>query len=920
MRLTLRTLLAYLDDTLEPEDAASLRAKIEESTFATSLVARIRAAMKERDLNASAPDAVGPLENANVISEYLDSTLSGEQVAEIERYCLEHDTSLAEAAACHQILTVVLGQPARVSESLRQRIYGLPDSDALRQAEAAPAEGGGEAGGARGTPTRFASIEIPPAAADESDASPTHAADGSPGPVTAQVAGAHPVADAATLPMDRAAVQAGAAAQADAAGSDPARATAERDSSSGGVPPLGRDDSGVADAPTRLREEPGVVSGRSEAEEVVGLTREALRRSDGYGGLVRPSRVAPWLVSLAVVAALAFALAQTFKPLFEDPPGTVGDDSIASLPPSQPEDVPGGASSGVDGSDGQPGEAADPLAPPLPPGGTADPSGPSGDPSVDPAAESNDVPPRAPTMPGEPRVPGATAEMTTAPPDGSPSTPQSPDPTDLASVDGDGSEPDSLPTVVEVDPSPVPDQDDSEVSTSPAELPDEPSPSPDGSDPPETDTEESAEPEAAEPSIFDTEVIAQSVDADSLMLVRQGENWKQLQAAWPAKPAAGALAPAEATLIVPPLYRPVLVRPESLEWTLVGPTEVRFDHLDGGGVQTQLGSGRLLLASLVADVSTQLRLGPQRVTVTMPQEQTVLAVELVPRRPLGADPRSEQSRTAAYRVVVVQGSAEVQWQLAEPANADDDAVVMEEASLEAGQQWRGSGEKAGRISSVDRLPVWTEAPPSNEFVESAREGVLSYLQEDEPLEKSLREAMEFRRPEVAALAAETLLMIGRADVYFGTDGILSRSRQREYWTEHFQALRQQMDSGVQAAQDMHASVMRAELADGERLYKLLVGYSAEELAAGGDAELVDALGSPSMAVRVLAIENLKQISGDSRGYRAEQENATRRAAEIRPWESLLRRGEIRLSPPGQAEPPTQPGRPTETDQPSRPAE
>ena len=45
MRLTLRTLLAYLDNTLEPQDEEILRMKLTESGFATQLVTRIRASL-----------------------------------------------------------------------------------------------------------------------------------------------------------------------------------------------------------------------------------------------------------------------------------------------------------------------------------------------------------------------------------------------------------------------------------------------------------------------------------------------------------------------------------------------------------------------------------------------------------------------------------------------------------------------------------------------------------------------------------------------------------------------------------------------------------------------------------------------------------------------------------------------------------
>ena len=137
MRLTLRTLLAYLDDLLEPQQARALGDRISRSEEAAGMVSRIRNVLRKRRVEA--PDVDSESVEANVVAGYLDNQLEAADVEAFERKALNDDVVLAEAAGTHQILSVVLGEPIAVPPDLRMRMYGLAGMDAAAPPTEQPA-------------------------------------------------------------------------------------------------------------------------------------------------------------------------------------------------------------------------------------------------------------------------------------------------------------------------------------------------------------------------------------------------------------------------------------------------------------------------------------------------------------------------------------------------------------------------------------------------------------------------------------------------------------------------------------------------------------------------------------------------------------------------------------------------------------
>ena len=112
MRLTVRTLLAWLDHVLPPDEHRELDAKVEGSAAAHQLVERIGRVVKQPNLVPPRLDGRGLATEPNSVAEYLDNCLEHDRLEAFERICIESDAHLAEVAACHEILATLARDPA----------------------------------------------------------------------------------------------------------------------------------------------------------------------------------------------------------------------------------------------------------------------------------------------------------------------------------------------------------------------------------------------------------------------------------------------------------------------------------------------------------------------------------------------------------------------------------------------------------------------------------------------------------------------------------------------------------------------------------------------------------------------------------------------------------------------------------------
>ena len=797
MRLTLRTLLAYLDNTLDPQDAEALQSKLVESGFATHLVQRIRDVLKRSDLSAPSPTAMGPVEEANVICEYLDSTLPLEQVAEVERACLDSDPHLAEAAACHQILTMALGNPANVAVVLRDRIYHLP----------------GEKKGTQEHVGSFSALAIPEQV-NSFDALP----------------GAIPLAPP----------------------QEPVR-------------PVGVGDSGVMDAPARLRQRELDDDRAASAGPAIAGSRPRNRDADVYGRQIRPSRVTPWLVTLGLAAILLYALTQIFQPLL-DPQKTAGS-NVADLP-----------------------------APAQPSAGTEDGGGDNSTAGIDTTAQATDASGQNVAGVGKEVIDSSSSAVT-----GERSSSDAVDPTQVepeadattatddatgnaAPTDADMAESnDGEVSPVPVTPVPVTPVPATPVPATPEPKPDatEPVPPNPGSVPPapepkppasgETAGDAAAKPDIANPPA--ESVLGKVLSEKTLVAMASGEEWIRL--------GKDAEVIGGRPLVVAPGFRASLAIPDS-EITFIGPVSATLMAGDGTRPIIRLKSGRMLVSAAKPEVQVRIQLDDKICELEFQDVDSVAAVSIRHTREPGLDPLKAESHVAVRDVITVQGSVIL-------------AQAGEVQTLQPSQQWTQVGVGEPLVNVLETMPDWvaSTAVDANVLATTARADLLSLIEGASSLEIALRESLSFRRSEVAALAAKTLLVLGRSDVYFGGSGILSEAKQRVYWPRHYELLLSRVDLDAASAAEIQQSIHKMDSASEVPLFRMLTGYSDKQLQNGGDLELLEFLDSSDMSVRVFAFENLNRITGVTLNYRAEQENQGRRSQTVKKWQTWQRKGEIR---------------------------
>ena len=339
-------------------------------------------------------------------------------------------------------------------------------------------------------------------------------------------------------------------------------------------------------------------------------------------------------------------------------------------------------------------------------------------------------------------------------------------------------------------------------------------------------------------------------------------------------------------LLVLPTYRPQILI-SGIHLTLGESTQIRLDSLDSETALIEIQYGRtLLFAPNRAGAQIGLTLDGRRGSVTFTNVDSTLAVEVRREHSKGADPLNATAHTIV-RVIATRGH--IDWQ---PESGPPQTI-------EEQHELKFFDDDPGRLEPIESLPPWTHRSVLNGVDRMASSTLISLLDADRSIGLRLSELTDHRRIEVCQLTTRCLGHMGRFDALVTG---LNDVGQKTYWKYYFATLQKALARGPDTAAEVLGALERLRGTEALALFRMLRGYSPDDLENGGAQQLVEYLAHDKVDFRVLAFENLKDITQKSGSYQPWYTEKRRRPL-VNRWIEDLKNGLIVYKSPPLSLPP-----------------
>jgi hypothetical protein len=345
---------------------------------------------------------------------------------------------------------------------------------------------------------------------------------------------------------------------------------------------------------------------------------------------------------------------------------------------------------------------------------------------------------------------------------------------------------------------------------------------------------------------------------------------------WYAKQPQEILTAGERMIVLPP-YRPQVALPSAVTLTFAGEGALKMDEPGENALpRATIDYGRFM-ASTPGRPGAQVELTLAGITgvVTLVDADSVLAVRVGRWVPPGTDPEAGEGLAV---VELYNTNGRVTFQRPDQPKVD---IPSRHVHVYFGSE-------APQTHGPFLSPEWIDYKSVKPIDRDAAVLLEKLVFNERPLNVTLQEIMKDRRVEVRALAARCLAALGEFEAVLRE---LADPNQYSFWQGEFEALRHALSRSPETAAKVRETINLARSADAKDIYRLLWGFSEEQLAAGAAGQLVKFLESDQMDIRVLAHVNLVAVTGVPGFYRPERSPAQMKTA-IQNWRDRKDKGQI----------------------------
>ena len=340
-------------------------------------------------------------------------------------------------------------------------------------------------------------------------------------------------------------------------------------------------------------------------------------------------------------------------------------------------------------------------------------------------------------------------------------------------------------------------------------------------------------------------------------------------------------------VVVPPTQRTEMRVEPGIRLLCVGENDLELAK-DIALPRVVLRSGRVLVFATPDAQEMEIDCNGIMVSVRFGAADGSCALELQNFWSIFTDEMSQASKVetqSSVRLFGVEGSLDYSFKIANRTAG---------GTLAVGQYVDWKNGESTVVQELTEAPWWFRSSISRPIDLPAATDLQSALAGKAPgaTESQLLELTNNRRGETAALAARTRMMLGRYDGLFDPEGGFNRKNLHSHWQSLLAQIPQSLGREEHRAQ-LVSAIRTASPNRVNLLLSLLIPPSQEQLSAGADKLLVEALSSSLMDERVLAINQLTYITGKSLGYHPDKNQVDA----IQQWRKLLGKNEIRYSTP-----------------------